>query len=111
MVDLITVEHFFACDIRAGKIIKVEDFPKAKNPSYKLWIDFGELGIKQSSAQLTHLYTHSNLIGKQILAVINFSPKNIAGFKSEVLVLGLPSPNGVVLLTPDFPVVEGVRVY
>ena len=74
-------------------------------------IDFGEFVIKQSSAKLTHLYTHQNLIGIQIVAVINFPSKNIAGFRSEVLVLGLPSSHGVVLLTPDLPVEEGVRVY
>jgi len=99
-------------DIRLGKIIEVEDFPEARNPSYKLKIDFGsEIGIKKSSAQLTN-YSKEELKGRFVLAVVNFPPKQIANFISEVLVLGVPDENkNCVLLKPDKEVDIGVRLY
>lgn len=97
-----TFEDFMKLDIRVGTILKVEEFKKAKRPAYKLEINFGEeIGIKKSSAQITNLYTSEELIGKQILAVVNFPQKQIADFLSEVLVLGTYSKDGVILITPD----------
>jgi len=107
------LDAFTAIDIRAGTIVSAEPFPEARKPAYKLTIDFGvELGQKRSSAQLTAHYTPDELSRKQIVAVVNFPPKRIAGFQSEVLVLGVPDENGeTVLLTPEFAVPNGVRVY
>ena len=97
-----TFEDFMKLDICVGTILKVEEFKKAKRPAYKLEINFGEeIGIKKSSAQITNLYTSEELIGKQILAVVNFPQKQIADFLSEVLVLGTYSKDGVILITPD----------
>ena len=100
-------------EIRLGKVIEVEDFPEAKNPSYKLKIDFGpEIGIKRSSAQLTDNYSKEDLKGRFVLAVVNFPPKQIANFMSEVLVVGVPDKNkNCVLLKPDKEVDIGVRLY
>ena len=107
----ITYADFEKVDIRVGKIIKVEDFPKALKSSYKLWIDFGELGIKQSSAQITRLYPKDDLIGRLIIAVVNFPPRQIADFISEVLVLGVVLDNDeVVLVQPDSDVPPGKRI-
>jgi len=110
---MITFEDFKKVDMRVGKIIEVEDFPEARNPSYKLKIDFGkEIGIKKSSAQLTEHYSKEGLKGRLILAVVNFPPKQIANFVSEVLVLGVPDKKeSCVLLKPDKEVDIGVRVY
>jgi len=106
-----SVESFFETDIRSGTIVAVEPFPKARKPAWKLTIDFGpDLGLKRSSAQIVQLYTAENLVGRQVLAVVNFPPRQIADFISEVLVLGLETPDGVVLLQPERPVENGVRV-
>jgi len=108
----ITYEDFEKVEIRVGKILKAEDFPKARKPSYKLWIDFGDLGVKKSSAQITKLYQLEDLMGKLILAVTNFPPRQIADFMSEVLVLGLLLDDGeVVLIQPDRDVTLGKRVF
>lgn len=97
-------DDFAKLDIRTGTIISVERFPKARKPAYKLTIDFGdEIGIKKSSAQLTGLYDPQELTGKKILGVVNFPPRQIADFFSEVLVLGTDSRNGIVLAVPDKP--------
>lgn len=92
---------FLKLDIRVGTIIEAKVFEKAKRPAYQLKIDFGQLGIKKSSAQITDFYICDDLIGKQILAVVNFPPRQIADFMSEVLVLGTYSDGGVILITPD----------
>lgn len=96
--QIIAFEDFTKIDIRIGTIIEVKDFPKARKPAYQLRIDFGELGIKNSSAQITTLYSKEELVGKQISAVVNFKPRQIANFKSEVLVLGIQNGPDVVLL-------------
>ena len=107
----ITYEHFETVDIRVGKIIKVEDFPRARKPAYKLWIDFGSSGIKKSSAQITKLYRKADLAGRLVIAVINFPPRQIADFISEVLVLGVVLDNDeVVLVQPDSDVPLGKRI-
>ena len=109
---MIKPNDFAKVDIRIGTILEVSPFPKAKKPAWQLRIDFGpEVGIKKSSAQLTQLYSPAELVGKQVVAVINFPPKQIADFSSEVLVLGLETEAGVVLLTADSPVSNGLRVF
>jgi tRNA-binding protein len=113
MTGQITVAEFERLKIRVGTIIDAQPFPEARKPAIKLWVDFGgAAGVKRSSAQLTEHYTPDRLIGRQVVAVVNFPPRRIAGFESEVLVLGLPDDNGaVVLLRPDFKVPDGGRVY
>jgi tRNA-binding protein len=100
---IITIDDFEKVDIRVGKIITAEEFPEAKRPAYKLTIDFGdEIGAKRSSAQITSLYMPNELVGRQILAVVNFPPRQVANFISEVLVLGLKQVDGsVVLIEPE----------
>lgn len=101
----VTPEQFFAVDIRVGVVTGAEPFPEARKPAYRLAIDFGPLGVKRSSAQITDLYAAGDLIGRQVVAVVNFPPRRIAGFVSEVLVLGAIGPTGAVhLLRPDPPV-------
>jgi len=113
MSDTITFDDFIKVDIRVGKIIEVEDFPRARVPSYKLIVDFGpEIGVKQSSAQAKTDYTPEQLLNKQCLAVVNFEPKNIAGFLSEVLVLGVErTEGGLSLITPIYEAKLGARLY
>lgn len=107
----ISWQDFEKIDIRSGTIIEVSDFEKARNPSYQLKIDFGTIGIKNSSAQITDLYSKENLIGKQILAVVNFPKKQIANFFSECLVLGVYGENNeVTLLSTSLPVKNGLIV-
>lgn len=107
----ITWKDFEKIDMRVGTIIEAYDFPKAKKPAYQLKIDFGELGIKKSSAQITKHYTKEELIGKQIMAVVNFPPKQIANFMSECLVMGVYDENNdVVLLSTDKNVINGGKI-
>jgi tRNA-binding protein len=109
---LATIDDFDKLDMRVGRVLTVEDFPEARVPAWKLEIDFGpEVGLKQSSAQITH-YTREQLLGRTVVAVVNFPVRRIAGFSSEVLVLGALDPaKGVVLLAPDDPDVElGSRI-
>jgi len=105
------VETFAALDIRAGTVVRAEPFPEARRPAIKLWVDFGEpIGVRPSSAQLTRRYTPESLVGTPVLAVVNFPPLRVAGFRSEVLVLGVINPDDpgdVVLVRPDDPAVEG----
>ena len=107
-----TFEEFLKIDLRVGTIVKAEPFPAAKKPAIKMEIDFGaEIGIKRSSAQLTVHYTPEGLVGRQVVAVVNFPVRRIATFDSEVLVLGaLPVPSEVVLLKLDHPVANGTRI-
>ena len=111
-MSTITYDQFDAVDIRAGKIVRVEDFPQARQPAYKIWLDFGELGEKKSSAKLTKLYTKEELVGKTVLAVVNFAPLQVADFMSEVLVLGMMvDAETVVLVHPDREVPLGSRLF
>lgn len=109
----ISWEDFEKVDIRVGRVVEAEPFPEARKPSIKLAVDFGpEVGVKRTSAQLTVYYEPEELLGRQVVAVVNFPPKRIAGFKSEVLVLGVPDDEGaVVLLAPDREVPPGGRVF
>lgn len=109
----ISFDDFMAVDIRAGRIERAEPFPEARKPAIKLWVDFGpEIGVKKSSAQITRHYAPEALIGKQVIAVTNFPPRQIGPFMSEVLVLGLPDSDGeVVLLGPDLDVPLGARMF
>ncbi len=108
---MITFDEFMKVDIRVGTIIEAKPFLKARKPAYQLKIDFGEeIGIKKSSAQITDVYKPEDLINKQILAVVNFPPRQIADFMSEVLVLGTYSKQGVVLIKPDTKVMNGDKL-
>jgi tRNA-binding protein len=98
-------------DIRVGEIIKAEVFEKAKKPAYKLWVDYGtDIGVLKSSAQITQCYTIEELVGIQVLGVVNFPPRQIADFMSEALVLGIYAEEGVVLITPQQPVKKGDKL-
>jgi len=110
-MEYISYEDFEKVDIRAGTITAIEDFPKARKPAYQLTIDFGNLGIKKSSAQITDVYKKEDLINRQVIAVVNFKPKQIANFMSECLVLGIYNKdNQVVLMQPQFKVPNGGRL-
>ncbi len=107
----VTYDDFAQLELRVGKVVRVEEFPKARKPAYKMWIDFGELGMKKSSAQITKLYQVEELIGRQVIAVTNFPPRQIADFMSEALVLGVVLEDGeVALITPDREVPLGSRI-
>ena len=108
---MVTFEDFVKLDIRVGTIIEAKEFSKARRPAYQLKIDLGdEIGIKKSSAQITEVYKVEDLIGKQVLAVVNFPPRQVADFMSEVLVLGTYSKQGVVLIKPDCQVENGDKL-
>ncbi|MDF3607405.1 tRNA-binding protein [Paracoccus sp. DMF-8] len=111
--EQITYDDFARVDIRTGRITRVEPFPEARKPAFRLWIDFGpELGERKSSAQITHHYDSESLIGQQVVAVVNFPPRQIGPVRSEVLVLGVPDEQGeVVLLSPDRTVPLGGRMF
>ena len=105
-------EAFALVELRVGRVVRCEVSPGARKPAYRLWIEFGALGVKQSSAQLTELYTAETLVGRLVIAAVNLGAKTINGFASEVLVLGLPDAQGrVVLLAPERDVPPGGRVY
>lgn len=106
------LEAFGFLDLRVGRVIRAELNEKAKKPSYKLWVDFGPLGVKTSSAQITHLYRPEDLVGRLVVAAVNLGTRVVAGFPSEVLVLGVPDAEGrVVLLAPEREVPLGGRVF
>ncbi|MCY3726955.1 MAG: tRNA-binding protein [Rhodobacteraceae bacterium] len=109
----IKFDDFLKVDIRVGQIERAEPYPEARKPAYKLWVDLGgEIGLKKSSAQITANYTLNELVGKKVLAVVNFPPRQIGRFMSEVLVLGVPDENNeVVLISPDKTVANGGRMY
>ena len=108
-----TIEEFEALDIRVGTIVAAEPFPEARKPAIKLRIDFGaEIGVKRSSAQITKYYTPDEIIGRQVLAVVNFPPRQIGKFMSEVLTLGVPDSEGaVVMIRPDLAVPNGGKLF
>ncbi|ARV10603.1 tRNA-binding protein [Winogradskyella sp. PC-19] len=110
MEKIITFKDFTKIDLRVGTIIEVNDFPDARNPAYQLTIDFGDLGIKKSSAQITTLYSKSDLQNRQIVAVVNLPKKQIAKFMSECLVMGAVKENDVYLLHPETKVINGNAV-
>ncbi len=109
----ISFDDFLAVDIRAGRVVRAEPYPEARKPAIKLWVDFGdEIGVKTSSAQITTRYRPEDLPGRMVLAVVNFPPRQIGKFMSEVLVLGVPDADGaVVLIAPDRDVPPGARMF
>jgi len=113
VTDDITFDDFLKVDIRVGRVLRAEPYPEARKPAIKMWIDFGdEIGEKKTSAQITAHYAPETLIGKQVLAVVNFPPRQIGKFMSEVLVLGMPDADGeVVLVSPDQNVPHGGRLH
>ena len=113
MSDEIVFEDFMKIDIRVGTVVKAEPFPEARKPALKLWVDFGDkIGVKKSSAQITQHYTIEGLIGRQLMAVVNFSPRQIGPMRSEVLVLGVADLEGkIILLSPDKDVPNGGRMH
>ncbi len=111
IINMAKFDDFLKLDIRVGEIVKAEMFEKARKPAYKLWIDFGnEIGMKKSSAQITECYQLEELVGKQILGVVNFPARQVADFMSEVLVLGVYAEQGVVLISPDKQVKKGDKL-
>ena len=113
MSDPITFDDFMKVDVRVGQVVRAEPYPEARKPAIKLWVDFGPvLGEKKSSAQITRHYTPETIVGRKVMAVVNFPPRQIGKFMSEILVLGVPDADGeVVLMTPDLDVPIGGRLY
>jgi len=113
MTDQITIDDFMKLNVRVGTVVDVQPFPEAKKPAFKVWVDFGpELGIKKTSAQITVHYTPETLIGKQVAAVVNFPPRQVGPFMSEILILGFPDQDGkVVLVHPSITVPNGGRLF
>ena len=111
-MDETSFETFLALDIRAGTVTRAEPFPEARRPAIKLWVDFGEeIGVRKSSAQITERYTPEGLVGAKVMAVVNFAPRQIGPFMSEVLVLGFPDADGaIVLAAPEAPVPNGAKL-
>jgi tRNA-binding protein len=109
----ISFDDFLKVDVRVGEVIRAEDYSEARKPAIKMWVDFGEeIGVKKTSAQVTAHYSPEKLVGKQVMAVVNFPPRQIGKFMSEVLVLGLPDESGeIVLIGPDGPVPIGGRMH
>ena len=109
----LSFEDFLKVDIRVGTVVRAEPFPEARRPAIKLWVDFGEeIGVKKTSAQITRHYEEEAVVGRQVAAVVNFPPKQIGKFMSEILVLGFPDGEGeVVMIGPDQPVPNGGRLY
>ena len=107
-----SIDTFLALDIRAGTVKRAEPFPEARRPAIKLWVDFGpRIGVKKSSAQITERYTPDALVGRQVMAVVNFAPRQIGKFMSEVLVLGFPDEDGAIALArPDDAVPDGAKL-
>ena len=111
-METISWDDFEKVELRAGTIVKAEPFPEARKPAYKLWVDFGEFGVKLSRAQITAYYSAGDLVGRQVLGVLNFPPKRIAGFESQVLVTGFASEDGeVVLASPERYVPNGAKLF
>lgn len=112
-MDNISFDDFMKVDIRTGRVIKAEAFPEARKPAIKMWVDFGgDIGVRKTSAQVTAHYTPESLIGRQVMAVVNFPPRQIGPFMSEILVLGVPDADGeIVLVTPDQETPIGVRMH
>ena len=110
MTDYIEWEDFSKVEMRVGTIIEAEHFKEARKPALKVKVDFGEIGVKKSSAQITDLYEPEDLLGRQVIAVVNFRSKQIANFMSECLILGVLGSEGVILLQPDRPVSNGLKI-
>ncbi|ATG36397.1 MULTISPECIES: tRNA-binding protein [Phaeobacter] len=112
-MDNISFDDFLKVDIRVGEVVRAEDYPEARKPAIKMWVDFGdEIGVKKTSAQVTAHYTPEKLLGRQVMAVVNFPPRQIGKFMSEVLVLGLPDEAGeIMLIGPDGAVPLGGRMH
>ena len=111
--DKLSFADFLKVDVRVGTVVRAEPYPEARRPAFKLWVDFGpDLGVKKTSAQITRHYRLEDLPGRQVAAVVNFPPKQIGTFMSEILVLGFPDAEGeVVMIAPDRPVPNGGRLY
>ena len=108
----IDFEEFARVDLRAGTVVRAEEFPEARKPAYRIWVDFGDLGVKQTSAQVTDLYRPQELVGKRVVGVVNLPPKRIAGFESQFLLTGFDSAGGgVVLAQPEREVPNGSKLY